>query len=59
MKVIYFKSLLIIAGVLGFFAYNEVTEKLIPSKKSSSVKVEAGANEAPSDDDLEEGRVFY
>jgi hypothetical protein len=35
-----------------------VTEKLIPSKKSSSVKVEAGANEAPSDDDLEEGRVF-
>ena len=46
MKVIKIKSLLIIAGVLGFFACNEVTEKLIPSKKSSSVNVESRANEA-------------
>jgi hypothetical protein len=48
MRVIKIKSLLIIAGVLGFFACNEVTEKLIPSKKSSSVNVEAINNQAYS-----------
>ena len=46
MRLIKIKSLFIIVGVMGFFSCNEVTEKLIPSKKSSSVNVESRANEA-------------
>lgn len=33
MRLIKIKSLFIIVGVMGFFSCNEVTEKLIPSKK--------------------------
>lgn len=54
MKYFKVKSLLIIAGVLGFFACNEVTEKLIPSKKSSSVNVEASANDELVDGESDE-----